>query len=325
MKLSYEFGTNKKLNSKNPDYRDNPQLNNMSNKLKNKKEPCIYILTNKINGKKYVGQTRKTFEKRLSQHVSNANKYQYHNMPIVRAIRKYDISEFDYEVITYSKEDLDEMEIIYIKKLNTIVPNGYNIKFGGQGNNNYRKNAEFIGDRVNIDPDHELPTYIKYVGENAFAGYQIYSPEHRFIQISSKYLTKEEKYNFTMEYYNNKDYDAIYKKYSDLKCIRKRESISKEEVIDGETYIMPAHFIWCPGEGTGKKKRGKIVNEKFFYVRVPGTKFKQFGDWKRYTVRQNYERALEYYNKCIEQAKNNNPEGTVLRNKKKSTRKTIEI
>jgi group I intron endonuclease len=313
----------KKLNSKNPDYRDNPQLNNMSITTK---YGFIYILTNDINNKKYIGQTIKTFEKRLEQHCYEAQRYEYSSMPIARAIRKYGIDKFRKIHVKLPVQYLDDMEVKFIKAFNTQAPNGYNIMSGGAGATIDKHRIEkFINGRINIDPDHELPSYIKYVGENEFAGYQIYSPEHRFIQISSKYLTKEEKYNFAMEYYNNKDYDTIYKKYLDLKCIRKRESINKEEVIDGETYIMPAHFIWCPGEGTGKKKRGKIVNEKFFYVRVPGTKFKQFGDWKRYTIRQNYERALEYYNKCIEQAKNNTPEGAVLRNKKKSTRKTIEI
>ena len=53
---------------------------------------CVYVLTNKINGKKYVGQTTKTFEKRLKQHLTAAKN---NIQKISRAFNKYGVKNFD--------------------------------------------------------------------------------------------------------------------------------------------------------------------------------------------------------------------------------------
>lgn len=54
-------------------------------------EGFIYCLTNKINGKKYIGQTITTIEHRVSQHFSKRRKRKY---AISLAIKKYGKENF---------------------------------------------------------------------------------------------------------------------------------------------------------------------------------------------------------------------------------------
>lgn len=93
----------------------------------------IYKVTNKINGKAYIGQTTKSLEQRMSCHVSkalhNKNNSYFHN-----AIKKYGIENFDLEIISKcsSFKLLNSMEIFYIDYYDTFN-NGYNLILGGCG------------------------------------------------------------------------------------------------------------------------------------------------------------------------------------------------
>ncbi len=90
----------------------------------------IYKLTNKINGKPYVGQTTRTPEERFIEH-----KY-CQTSNIGRAIRKYGAENFTIEVLEECEtaEQLNEREIFWIAYFNCMWPNGYNHATGGQGN-----------------------------------------------------------------------------------------------------------------------------------------------------------------------------------------------
>lgn len=86
----------------------------------------IYILENKINGKKYVGQTTKSLEERIINHKSK-------NSLIGKAIRKYGIENFHKTIIEISYDKLNQVEIDKIKELNSLFPFGYNLSIGGEG------------------------------------------------------------------------------------------------------------------------------------------------------------------------------------------------
>ena len=96
----------------------------------------IYCYTNKINGKKYVGQTINA-EQRYNAHKSNyqnPNNTEYNSL-IHKAFRKYGFNNFTYEVLVKGIDDinvLNELEIYYIKKFNCQTPNGYNVEAGGK-------------------------------------------------------------------------------------------------------------------------------------------------------------------------------------------------
>jgi len=130
----------------------------------------IYILENKINKKKYVGQTRGKFSSRLNSHFKN-------NSYIGNALRKYGLDNFKMYQIVYNKNDLNLWEIYWIKELNTIYPNGYNLTYGGEGGEkseeakaNMRKPRSPEGKAAialsNNDPERLKNASIRFSGEN---------------------------------------------------------------------------------------------------------------------------------------------------------------
>jgi hypothetical protein len=106
----------------------------------------IYIITNIITNKKYVGQTvshRKNknkyrpfgFEGRFKDHISEAlcNTKKKQCNYLNNSIREYGKEAFKVELITECRKDeLDKIEEKYIKELNTLYPNGYNLTTGGK-------------------------------------------------------------------------------------------------------------------------------------------------------------------------------------------------
>lgn len=94
----------------------------------------IYKITNKINGKIYVGQTTKTLEERFQKHCwGTTEKDKYHlNMAIKKAIKKYGKENFTIELIEeVETTKLDEREVYWISFYNS-YNKGYNRTLGGQ-------------------------------------------------------------------------------------------------------------------------------------------------------------------------------------------------
>jgi len=106
----------------------------------------IYILTNKINGKKYVGQTlRNDINIRWKEHMNNKN----NNTCISKAFNKYNIKNFKFQIICICfDEDCNKYEIDYIKKYNTISPNGYNLESGGNNSKCHPDTIKLISQKM---------------------------------------------------------------------------------------------------------------------------------------------------------------------------------
>ena len=89
----------------------------------------IYQITNLINGKIYIGQTN-NIQKRWANHRCNNDP----DMVIARALRKYGIDNFKFEVLLrgLTPDEANQKEIELIKEKNSLVPYGYNVATGGK-------------------------------------------------------------------------------------------------------------------------------------------------------------------------------------------------
>ena len=90
----------------------------------------IYLLTNKVNNKIYVGQTWGTCQDRMGKDGS----FYKNSIYLYNAINKYGADNFEYKHLAYceKQEDADLMEEYYINLYNSKDHDiGYNIKGGG--------------------------------------------------------------------------------------------------------------------------------------------------------------------------------------------------
>ena len=91
------------------------------------------MITNKINGKAYIGQTQSSNVNRRWSAIKRAP----HGL-LKRAFNKWKIENFTFETICEIPQcegclkALDDREILEIRERNTVSPNGYNLESGGK-------------------------------------------------------------------------------------------------------------------------------------------------------------------------------------------------
>lgn len=97
----------------------------------------IYKITNRINGKAYIGQSYNIFE-RWYQHKHTTSKQS--NSLLYKAFEKYGVENFDFSILEeldYIPELLNEREKYWIGFYHTFVDDteggGYNLTLGGEG------------------------------------------------------------------------------------------------------------------------------------------------------------------------------------------------
>jgi group I intron endonuclease len=96
----------------------------------------IYKITNLMTKKMYIRQTYNDIDKRFKDHFKKNSNCRY----LKNAFEKYGKENFKIELVLICfDEDLNNFEIEYIKKYNTLVPNGYNLRNGGNNGKHHEE------------------------------------------------------------------------------------------------------------------------------------------------------------------------------------------
>ena len=185
----------------------------------------IYVIENKVNGKKYVGQTIRDIKVRFKEHRTKA---QGHSV-IHKAIKKYGQENFRIEQIDSVKtlEELNEKEIYWINKLNSMVPSGYNVTEGGFGHQGVKYTPEQLERKRNNMLGEKNPMWGRFGKKNHFYG-QRHSEE-----------TKKKMSEVARERFKDKESHPMYGKKGltgkDNPVSIKVICIETEEVFDSAT------------------------------------------------------------------------------------------
>ncbi len=105
----------------------------------NNKVFTIYLLTNLVNGKKYVGQTKQKLSERICKHRSDSKNAK---QLISKAIAKHGWENFDVDIIgmAFTQESANELESSRIKEHSSLAGHGYNVSTGGHSGFNLCEN-----------------------------------------------------------------------------------------------------------------------------------------------------------------------------------------
>jgi group I intron endonuclease len=95
----------------------------------------IYQIRNKTNGKLYIGQTDNV-EERWKGHRKASSNCRY----LKHAFNKYGFENFEFKVLVICfDDDMNTYEVEYMHKYNTLVPNGYNLREGGNSGKHHEE------------------------------------------------------------------------------------------------------------------------------------------------------------------------------------------
>lgn len=110
----------------------------------------VYSITNKVNGKRYVGSTKRSFNERWGEHTKSLTERKHHSKYLQRAFNKYGEDNFTFEVIaTCPKEYCIRLEQWFLDNLKP----EYNISPTASSTFGVKKSPEQIAqmrDRVKI-------------------------------------------------------------------------------------------------------------------------------------------------------------------------------
>ena len=143
----------------------------------------IYKITNTKNGKVYIGQTTRTLRLRWEQHIRNAKNGGMSKF--YKAIRKYGPESFKVETLctAYSKEELNDLEIYFIHKYNSIEK-GYNMIDARYTN---------VMDFPDVKEKHKRKMTSPEIRKRISEGMKKYRAEHPFTDEHRRKLSEKAK------------------------------------------------------------------------------------------------------------------------------------
>lgn len=119
----------------------------------------IYVVTNIVTGKRYVGQTKGAVLTRWAQHLAAARGTSRKPSVLHAAIRKYGPDAWRLDVLgeADSQAELDEREAAAIVAFGSLVPGGYNLRAGGnvaQMHAETRRKLSLVRTGRKLTPEH---------------------------------------------------------------------------------------------------------------------------------------------------------------------------
>jgi group I intron endonuclease len=202
----------------------------------------IYKITNKVNGKVYIGKSKNP-EKRWNEHKrearNNGSSHLYNTM------RKIGIENFNFIIIEECGENWQEREIYYINKYNSIKPNGYNLAPGGESGPGL-KGFDNPKSKLNQEQILEIIDKLKNSNVHSYEIAKQYNVNRGIVEFinagKSYFFIEGEKYPIrplTLEY-KVKDIIETIKYTKDIfEIIAKKFDVNKEfvrKVNSGELY-----------------------------------------------------------------------------------------
>ena len=115
------------------------------------KKSGVYVITNTINNKVYIGSTISGFKKRIKEHLYELIKNRHHSDHLQKAYNKYGGDSFEFSVLEIcDKEIIIEREQFYLDKYKSYQrKNGYNIlekAYNSQGYKHTEETLKLIGE-----------------------------------------------------------------------------------------------------------------------------------------------------------------------------------
>lgn len=134
----------------------------------------IYKITNKINGKVYIGATKQSLSDRWKQHLKKM--LCYPDRKLYKAMTEFGIDNFSIEVIqeVFSYDELYNLETMYIAKYNS-VDGGYNT----QSTSPQREDWEEYYEHLHLSMTDEVKQRISNTMKNKIKNGEFFTPEHR--------------------------------------------------------------------------------------------------------------------------------------------------
>ncbi len=284
----------------------------------------IYMITNKINNKKYIGQTvsylssgrKYGVSTRWNHHVSDANNYADNGIRhFCNAIRKYGKDNFNIEILLICNlEMMDYYEKEFIKSYDTISPKGYNIEDGGRGNDNCKRLHQDTKEKLSKcqrflnmkDEDKEkllnsmeeleideLPFGISYTHHtvNNYEGFTVKQNNGKLKSIISNGRTLTEKLEMALKYLE----------YYKINNIAEIEKMNNELEFDSKIMIRNNRLSNVAKEVI--QKLGYNINKLPLYIRYETRAsrfYVQIDKKNKYFTKNNPEKslkeAIEYIN-----------------------------
>lgn len=161
----------------------------------------IYKITNKLNGKSYIGKTVQEFERRCRPQAYKSC------VALSAAFTKYGWENFDKSIIedNVDENQLASREEYWIKFYKTMVPNGYNIIELYEGLNRYT-------DETKQKISNSRYEYLKKLEDSGQKLIAVNKKEHIYIDnIEHKTCTKCDKTKLLLHFpKNNRKWDGLH-------------------------------------------------------------------------------------------------------------------